>query len=86
MNTVLAFVVLASGLPLGPAGIPQTEPFQLTEEYRSDYAAAEKCSGHPADVDAVKLGEKAVYVIDGKSVEVFLDEYARRFAIDYCWQ
>lgn len=82
MNAALA-ILLASGL--GPAGIPQTEPFAITPEYRADYASAELCEKHPNDVDAVKMGQKAIYVVDGKTVEVFLDEYARRFALDYCW-
>ena len=85
MKTALAFLLLTAGEPLGPAGIPQTEPFPITAEYEADYSAAELCSKHPADVDAVKLGQRAVYVIDGQSVEVFLDEFARRFALDYCW-
>ncbi len=86
MNTALALLLLASGEPLGPAGIPQTEPFQITAEYQADFASSELCGLHPKDVDAVKLGDKAVYVVNGKTVEVFLDEYARRFALDYCWQ
>ncbi len=93
MNTLLVVVAAAAasywvdgGAPMGLSGLPQREPFQLNSEYKADYAKAELCALHPDDVDAVKLGDEAVYVVDGKSIEVFLDEYARRFAIDYCWQ
>lgn len=85
MNAI-ALVLLASGAPLGPAGIPQTEPFPITQEYKADYAAAQECDLRPDGVDAVKEGEKAIYVVTGTKVEVFLDEFARRYAMDYCWQ
>lgn len=91
MRTALAVLLFMlatpslAGEPLGPAGIPQTEPFALNADYMADYRSAELCPEHPTDVDAVKMGKRAVYVIDGASVEVFLDEYARRFALDYCW-
>lgn len=85
MKTIIV-ILAASGLPLGPSGAPQTEPFLLTDEYRADYELAETCDLHPDEVDAVRLGQRAVYVVTGDNVEVLLDEYARRFALDYCWR
>lgn len=70
--------------PLGPSGMASVEPFVLTAEYAPDYKSAEKCSGAPKN-SSVFMGKQAIYVKTGKKIEVFLDEYARRFALDYCW-
>jgi hypothetical protein len=83
MNTIAAILLAAA---LGPSGAPQTEPFLLNDEYRADYAVAEVCEAKPKDADSVKIGDRAVYVVSGEKIEVMLDEYARRFALDYCWQ
>jgi len=92
MNTLLAAttIVLAGywfdgGVPMGPSGLPQREPFPITEEYKEDYAKAELCAGKPDGVDAVKEGEMAMYEVTGESVMVILDEFARRDGLDYCW-
>lgn len=85
MNTLLISIMLV-GAPLGPSGAPQTEPFQLNAAYQADYAEAETCSLHPSEADSVKIGKKAVYEVQGGTVTVLLDEFARRFALDYCWQ
>lgn len=75
-----------SQAPLGPSGAVPTEPFALTAEYEGDYATAEACEGSPDDFEAIRIGERAVYGVHGPEVVVFLDEYARRMALDYCWQ
>lgn len=98
MLRIVVFLVLmigpASAAPkvgehvgsLGPSGTEQTPAFILTDEYRSDYDAAKKCPRAPRDGDTVSIGQKAVYADDPKQgVVVLLDEYARRYAIDYCW-
>ena len=71
---------------LSVAGLPYTEPFPITQEYRADYSASELCALHPKEYDAVKEGDLAVYAVKGKKVMVLLDETGRRFALDYCWQ
>ena len=82
---VLLFATSAlAGEALGPAGIPQSDPFPLTAEYEADFQAAEVCRDHPADLDEVRNGEKAIYAVDGEAVMVLLDEFARRFSYDYC--
>lgn len=72
---------------LGMSGAKQTPAFLLNDEYRSDYAHAQKCALKSHDGDVVSIGQKAVYADDPKQgIVVLLDEYARRFAIDYCWK
>lgn len=73
-----------AGEPLGPSGLPSAEPFKLTNEYAADFKASAKCAGSP-EGKTVFEGKQAVYVKAGDNVEVLLDEYARRFALDYCW-
>lgn len=83
---VLAALVAAPAYatqPLGPAGTVPTEPFALTENYRDDFETASVCSDAPKG-KVVSVGQKAVYVKHGPDVEVMLDEYARRFVLDYC--
>ncbi|PDT47335.1 hypothetical protein CO661_14225 [Sinorhizobium fredii] len=80
----LLAVSAQAGEPLGPSGLPSAEPFKLTSEYEADFKASTKCKGSP-DGATVREGKSAVYVEKSGSVEVLLDEYARRFAIDYCW-
>lgn len=69
--------------PLGPAGTIPTEPFALTENYRDDFETAAICAKAPKGY-VVSVGQKAVYKKKGPEVEVLLDEYARRFMLDYC--
>jgi len=72
---------------LGPSGAEQEPAFLLTDEYRPDFKASEKCAIKSADGDVVYIGKKAVYADDKKQgVVVLLDEFARRYALDYCWQ
>ena len=74
--------------PLGPSGGAYTQPpFGLvTEEYVADYKTSTKCDGAPKEGGVVSLGKLAVYYKPKKGdVEVMQDEYARRFAINYCW-
>lgn len=79
------WLLIASALALGPAGIPQTEPFSLTSEYSADFRASSACGNTP-DGEAISKGSKAVYGKTKAGVTVYLDEYARRFALDYCWK
>ncbi|MDX1222690.1 hypothetical protein GOL85_13255 [Sinorhizobium medicae] len=81
---VLFAVSAHAGEPLGPSGLQSAEPFELTSEYEADFKSSAKCKGAP-DGAAVREGKSAVYVEKNGSVEVLLDEYARRFATDYCW-
>lgn len=82
MHTVTAIFLLAG--TLGPGNLPYVEPFPITEEYRADFAASEDCK--PWNGDTVKIGDKAVYVTGKDGTEVFLNEAARRVALDFCWQ
>ena len=70
---------------LGPSGLPSKEPFRLTKEYEADFKSAQKCKGAPKDGGAVFEGKNAVYYEHKGAVDVYLDEFARRFALDCCW-
>jgi len=69
---------------IGPSGGVSVDPFPITAEYQADFSKAEKCTGKPKQTEAVYLGSDAVYVEAGGKVDVLLDEYARRFMLDYC--
>ena len=71
---------------LGPASTVPTEPFSLTDEFKADYAASTECGLKSSRDEVVKMGEKAVYAVSNGAVTVLLDEYARRYALDYCWK
>lgn len=71
---------------LGPAGAKQTPAFLLTDDYRLDFKSAKKCALQSSDGDIVYIGQKAVYADGSEGVVVLLDEYARRYALDYCWK
>lgn len=77
--------LIVTGMALGPAGIPQTEPFQMTQEYSADFFTAKTCGKKP-NGEEIFEGGKAVYGKTTSGVTVYLDEYARRFALDYCWR
>lgn len=77
--------LIASALTLGPANIPQTEPFPITQEYSGDFSSAKTCGKKP-DGEEIFEGDKAVYGKTKRGVVVYLDEYARRFALEYCWR
>lgn len=84
---LLAAPAFADDRPLGPSGVPSAGPFPLiTEEYENDYKAAVKCKGVPKAGGIVAEGKKAIYYkpVNG-DVQVMVDEYARRYALDYCW-
>lgn len=85
LAALLAASVAHAEEPLGPSGTTSKEPFKLTKEYEADFKTAEKCKGAPKDGGAVFEGKNAVYYQHQGAVDVYLDEYARRFAIDYCW-
>lgn len=72
--------------PLGPGGLPAIEPFPLNAEYENDYKLSNKCKDTPEDGGVVSMGNKAIYYKrpDGK-VDVLVNEFARRFGLDYCW-
>lgn len=74
-----------AGEPLGPSGMVPVEPFSITADYQADFLNADPCEDRPADLELVKIGDRAVYGVTGDEVTVFLDEYARRMALDYCW-
>lgn len=83
---VLAALIAAPAFatqPLGPAGTVPTEPFSITENYRNDFETASACGKAPKG-STVSVGQKAVYKKTGDKVYVLLDEYARRFVLDYC--
>lgn len=86
---VLAFAAtpVSAQVMLGPSGVESREPFPLvTEEYVQDFKAATKCKAAPKDGGEVFEGELAVYYKPPVGeVEVMQDEFARRFALDYCW-
>lgn len=98
LRAVLVFVFTASTAiaapkvgenvgKLGPSAAEQKPAFLLTDEYRSDFKMAEKCALKSIDGDVVYIGKKAVYADDRKQgVVVLLDEFARRYALDYCWR
>jgi hypothetical protein len=73
--------------PLGPGGLPGYEPFPLiTVDLENDYKAAKLCKGHPKRGGQVFEGEMAIYYKPPKGdVQVMTNEYARRYALDYCW-
>lgn len=83
---VLAAFVAAPAFatqPLGPAGTVPAEPFALTENYRDDFETARVCASAPRGF-IVSVGHKAVYKKKGAKIDVLLDEYARRYMLDYC--
>jgi hypothetical protein len=99
LRTVLALVLAATTAAaapkvgehvggLGPGGADQAPAFLLTDEYRADFGSAQKCALTSIDNEPVYIGQKAVYVDDKKQggIVVLLDEYARRYALDYCWK
>jgi len=69
---------------IGPSGVVSVDPFPITAEYQADFSMAEKCAGKPNKAESVHVGSDAVYVTAGGKVDVLLDEYARRFMLDYC--
>lgn len=71
---------------LGPSGADQTPVFLLTDEYRSDFKSAKKCPLRAVEGDIVYIGKKAVYADGKQGIVVLLDEFARRYALNYCWQ
>lgn len=78
---------LAGTVMLGPSGVPSQEPFPLTAEYQSDFDAAKKCMLAPNDGSTVMMGKRAIYQkAKSGSVTVMLDEFARRYALNYCWK
>lgn len=85
LSVLLTATVAHAEEALGPSGLPSKEPFRLTKEYEADFKSAEKCKGAPKDGGAVFEGKNAVYYQHRGAVEVYLDEFARRFALDYCW-
>lgn len=73
---------------LGPSGVESREPFPLiNEEYVKDYEAAKRCPLKSFEKGDVFEGQIAVYHkrTDGE-VEVMQDEFARRYALNYCWK
>lgn len=83
----LAASPVSAQVMLGPSGVESREPFGLiTEEYVQDYESATKCAKAPQSGGEVFEGKLAIYYKPpaGK-VEVMQDEFARRFALDYCW-
>lgn len=92
MWKIVAVAVLFAGHafaeePLGPSGLPTQPVFGLvTEEYVADYKAATKCAGAPKAGGVVSEGKMAIYYKPASGeVQVMQDEYAQRFALDYCW-
>jgi hypothetical protein len=72
---------------LGPSGLQQAPVFKLNAEYELDYLKATKCPLKSHDGEVIMIGKKAVYADDPKQgVVVLLDEFARRYALDYCWR
>lgn len=89
MLVVMAFVAspASAQMMLGPSGVESREPFGLiTEEYVQDFQAAAKCAKAPKAGGEVFEGKLAIYYKPASGdVEVMQDEFARRFALDYCW-
>jgi len=89
MLVVMALLAspVSAQVMLGPSGVESREPFGLvTEDYVQDFQTASKCVKAPKEGGEVFEGEMAIYYKPPSGeVEVMQDEFARRFALDYCW-
>lgn len=89
MLVVMAFAAspVSAQMMIGPSGVESREPFPLiSEEYVQDFQSAKKCTKAPEGGGEVFEGDLAVYYKPATGeVEVMQDEFARRFALDYCW-
>ncbi len=80
--TVLQAITVSAST-LGPSGAPSVEPFRITQEYRVDFIESQQCRMQSPH-GKVFVGEKALYVLEKRQVTVLLDEYARRYLLEYC--
>ena len=88
VGMALAASPVSAQVMLGPSGLPSREPFPLiTEEYVADYEAAKLCPLKSFEDGDVYEGQLAIYHKrpDGE-VEVMQEEFARRYALNYCWK